>query len=161
MPNRLLPLRMDAVTVLTKQNAKLIPAILLLCYGDLILFFGQCRWPKFSTILLSKENREIIGGLELMSWMLLLLGRKAYALKFLKVIIQVMLMISSLKLLESDKYLSSWSVLDIGTGNGLLLHELAKQGFSDLTGVDYSEGSIKLARTLADRDGFSNINLLD
>jgi methylase of polypeptide subunit release factors len=69
-------------------------------------------------------------GLELMSWMLLLLGRKAYALKFLKVIIQVMLMISSLKLLESDKYLSSWSVLDIGTGNGLLLHELAKQGYA-------------------------------
>jgi len=32
--------------------------------------------------------------------------------------------------------------------------------FSDLTGVDYSEGSIKLARRLADRDGFSNINLL-
>uniref|UniRef100_A0A6M2F679 Protein-lysine N-methyltransferase n=1 Tax=Populus davidiana TaxID=266767 RepID=A0A6M2F679_9ROSI len=61
---------------------------------------------------------------------------------------------------ESDKYLSSWSVLDIGTGNGLLLHELAKLGFSDLTGVDYSEGAIKLARRLADRDGFSNINLL-
>ncbi|CAK7322824.1 unnamed protein product [Dovyalis caffra] len=72
---------------------------------------------------------------------------------------------------ESDKYLSSWSVLDIGTGNALLLHELAKQGikkistlvharFSDLTGVDYSEGAINLARRLADRDGFSNINLL-
>ena len=31
---------------------------------------------------------------------------------------------------ESDKYLSSWSVLDIGTGNGLLLHELAKLGYT-------------------------------
>ncbi|KAJ6339968.1 hypothetical protein OIU77_007838 [Salix suchowensis] len=61
---------------------------------------------------------------------------------------------------ENDKYLSSWSVLDIGTGNGLLLHELAKLGFSDLTGVDYSEGAVNLARSLADRDGFSNINLL-
>uniref|UniRef100_A0A6N2LSA5 Protein-lysine N-methyltransferase SVIM_LOCUS228219 n=1 Tax=Salix viminalis TaxID=40686 RepID=A0A6N2LSA5_SALVM len=61
---------------------------------------------------------------------------------------------------ENDKYLSSWSVLDIGTGNGLLLHELAKLGFSDLTGVDYSEGAVNLARRLADRDGFSNINLL-
>ena len=29
---------------------------------------------------------------------------------------------------QSDKDLSSWSVLDIGTGNGLLLQELAKQG---------------------------------
>ena len=32
--------------------------------------------------------------------------------------------------------------------------------FSDLTGVDYSEGAVNLARRLADRDGFSNINLL-
>ncbi|KAF2313827.1 hypothetical protein GH714_013687 [Hevea brasiliensis] len=61
---------------------------------------------------------------------------------------------------QDDKYLSSWSVLDIGTGNGLLLQELAKQGFSDLTGVDYSEGAIDLARNLADRNGFPNINFL-
>lgn len=56
--------------------------------------------------------------------------------------------------------LSTWSVLDIGTGNGLLLHELAKQGFSDLTGTDYSEGAIELARSIAIRDGFPNINFL-
>ena len=31
---------------------------------------------------------------------------------------------------QGEKYLSSWSVLDIGTGNGLLLQELAKQGYS-------------------------------
>lgn len=31
---------------------------------------------------------------------------------------------------QLDKYLSSWSVLDIGTGNGLLLQELAKQGYA-------------------------------
>ncbi|CAI0450965.1 unnamed protein product [Linum tenue] len=61
---------------------------------------------------------------------------------------------------DGDKHLSTWSVLDIGTGNGLLLQELAKQGFSDLTGVDYSEGAIELARNLADRDGFSYINFL-
>ncbi|KAJ7971259.1 Protein-lysine N-methyltransferase [Quillaja saponaria] len=59
-----------------------------------------------------------------------------------------------------DKYLSSWRVLDIGTGNGLLLQELAKQGFSDLTGTDYSDGAINLAQSLADRDGFSNIKFL-
>lgn len=27
---------------------------------------------------------------------------------------------------QGDKYLSGWSVLDIGTGNGLLLQELSK-----------------------------------
>ncbi|XP_042502865.1 EEF1A lysine methyltransferase 2-like [Macadamia integrifolia] len=56
--------------------------------------------------------------------------------------------------------LSGWSVLDVGTGNGLLLQELAKQGFSDLTGTDYSEGAIDLARSLADRHGFTNMNFL-
>lgn len=33
---------------------------------------------------------------------------------------------------DGDKYLSTWSVLDIGTGNGLLLQELAKQGYAFL-----------------------------
>lgn len=61
---------------------------------------------------------------------------------------------------QGYKYLSGWSVLDIGTGNGLLLQELSKQGFSDLTGIDYSEGAIDLARNLADRDGLPNINFL-
>ncbi|XP_022759293.1 EEF1A lysine methyltransferase 2-like [Durio zibethinus] len=61
---------------------------------------------------------------------------------------------------QGDKYLSCWSVLDVGTGNGLLLQELAKQGFTDLTGTDYSEGAIDLARSLADRDGYSNIKFL-
>ncbi|KHN47249.1 Methyltransferase-like protein 10 [Glycine soja] len=59
-----------------------------------------------------------------------------------------------------DKVLSTWSVLDIGTGNGLLLQELAKQGFSDLTGTDYSERAISLAQSLANRDGFSNVKFL-
>ncbi|GAB4832346.1 hypothetical protein Ancab_006362 [Ancistrocladus abbreviatus] len=61
---------------------------------------------------------------------------------------------------QEDPGLSTWSVLDIGTGNGLLLHELAKQGFSDLTGIDYSEDAINLARGLAGRDGFTNISFL-
>ncbi|KAH6759952.1 S-adenosyl-L-methionine-dependent methyltransferases superfamily protein [Perilla frutescens var. frutescens] len=61
---------------------------------------------------------------------------------------------------QSEKDLSSWSVLDVGTGNGLLLQELSKLGFSDLTGTDYSEAAVDLARSLAHRDGFPNIKLL-
>lgn len=30
---------------------------------------------------------------------------------------------------QGEKDLASWSVLDVGTGNGLLLQELAKQGY--------------------------------
>ncbi|KAH7658557.1 Protein-lysine N-methyltransferase Efm4/METTL10 protein [Dioscorea alata] len=56
--------------------------------------------------------------------------------------------------------LSTWSVLDVGTGNGLLLQELAKQGFSDLTGIDYSEAGIELAHNLAVRDGFAGIKFV-
>ncbi|PPS02733.1 hypothetical protein GOBAR_AA17923 [Gossypium barbadense] len=61
---------------------------------------------------------------------------------------------------QDEKYLSCWSVLDIGTGNGLLLQELSKQGFTDLTGIDYSEVAIDFARSHADRDGFSSIKFL-
>ncbi|KAK3163735.1 hypothetical protein QOZ80_1AG0007640 [Eleusine coracana subsp. coracana] len=64
------------------------------------------------------------------------------------------------KKLCSSKDLPSCSVLDIGTGSGRLLQQLAKQGFTDLTGIDYSEGAIELARNLAIRDGFEHINLL-
>jgi SAM-dependent methyltransferase len=64
------------------------------------------------------------------------------------------------KNLCSSKDLPSCSVLDIGTGSGRLLQQLAKQGFSDLTGIDYSEGAIELARNLAIRDGFEQINFL-
>lgn len=55
---------------------------------------------------------------------------------------------------------ADWSVLDIGTGNGLLLQELAKTGFSDLTGTDFSEGAIDLSRNLAARNGFPHIKFL-
>ncbi|EEE55202.1 hypothetical protein OsJ_03050 [Oryza sativa Japonica Group] len=59
-----------------------------------------------------------------------------------------------------EKQLSNYPVLDVGTGNGLLLQALAKQGFSNLTGTDYSEGAIELAKNLAARDGFTSINFL-
>ncbi|KAK9683166.1 hypothetical protein RND81_10G120400 [Saponaria officinalis] len=62
---------------------------------------------------------------------------------------------------EQEVYdLSNWSVLDLGTGNGLLLQEMANHGFLDLTGVDYSEGAIDLARGLADKEGITNLTFL-
>ncbi|CAM8927318.1 unnamed protein product [Rhodiola kirilowii] len=61
---------------------------------------------------------------------------------------------------KNDDILQNWSVLDIGTGNGLLLQEFAKQGFTDLTGTDYVEGAVELARRLADRAGFAHIKFL-
>ncbi|KAM3331980.1 hypothetical protein ACQJBY_027689 [Aegilops geniculata] len=66
----------------------------------------------------------------------------------------------NIKFEVDDKHLFDYPVLDLGTGNGLLLQALAKQGFSDLTGTDYSEGAIELARNLAARDGFATISFL-
>eukprot|EP00850_Spirogloea_muscicola_P010850 SM000065S20199 [mRNA] locus=s65:243612:249564:- [translate_table: standard] len=53
---------------------------------------------------------------------------------------------------------AAWRVLDLGTGNGLLLHALSKHGFKDLTGSDYSEAAIELARAVAQRHGQQSIN---
>lgn len=46
-------------------------------------------------------------------------------------------------------------VLDVGCGNGHLLIQLAKEGFANLTGVDYVEGAVTLARELAAKEAVS------
>ncbi|KAJ3694380.1 hypothetical protein LUZ60_009860 [Juncus effusus] len=58
----------------------------------------------------------------------------------------------------TDKNLSAFNVLDVGTGSGRLLQELSKQGFSNLVGIDFSEAAIEVARNRANRDGFPNIS---
>jgi len=50
---------------------------------------------------------------------------------------------------ESDEISESSSVLDIGSGNGIFLIELACAGYSQLTGIDYSESAVQLARLVA------------
>lgn len=50
------------------------------------------------------------------------------------------------------------SVLDLGTGNGSFLLELAKLGYRNLSGCDYSEQSIALARAIAQRRSVSDIH---
>ncbi|MEE6486512.1 hypothetical protein FKM82_014621 [Ascaphus truei] len=47
------------------------------------------------------------------------------------------------------------SVLDIGTGNGMLLVELAKLGYKSLTGIDYCTDAIELARSICEKEGVS------
>lgn len=42
------------------------------------------------------------------------------------------------------------SIVDVGCGNGMLLNELANRDFINLTGIDYSEKAIVLAREIAE-----------
>ncbi|KAI4882555.1 hypothetical protein NFI96_034486 [Prochilodus magdalenae] len=51
------------------------------------------------------------------------------------------------------------AILDIGTGNGVFLVELAKHGFKNLTGIDYSSGSIELTRNIVEEEGLTNIKV--
>ncbi|XP_037583030.1 EEF1A lysine methyltransferase 2 [Dermacentor silvarum] len=46
-------------------------------------------------------------------------------------------------------------ILDIGCGNGHLLVHLAKEGFNNLTGVDYVENAVILAKELAAKEAVS------
>ncbi|GFR98383.1 methyltransferase-like 10 [Elysia marginata] len=53
---------------------------------------------------------------------------------------------------------TSARVMDLGCGNGTMLIGLQEEGFSDLTGVDYSEGAIQLAVDIAKKEEISDIN---
>ncbi|XP_057237193.1 EEF1A lysine methyltransferase 2 [Malurus melanocephalus] len=61
--------------------------------------------------------------------------------------------------LEKHKVPLDSSVLDIGTGNGVLLIELAKSGYMNLTGIDYSPSAIQLSEKIREKEGMSNIKL--
>lgn len=47
-------------------------------------------------------------------------------------------------------------IIDLGCGNGVTCIHLASQGFSDVTGVDYSPDAIKLARKIAEKHGLQS-----
>ncbi|XP_068184204.1 EEF1A lysine methyltransferase 2 [Antennarius striatus] len=49
------------------------------------------------------------------------------------------------------------AILDIGTGNAAFLVELAKHGYRNLTGIDYSPASIELARNVLKMEELTDI----
>ncbi|XP_040294962.1 EEF1A lysine methyltransferase 2 isoform X1 [Bufo bufo] len=62
--------------------------------------------------------------------------------------------------LNAQKIPLTTSIVDIGTGNGMLLVELAKSGFSSLLGIDYCADAVALARNICEREGVSqSVNL--
>ena len=63
-----------------------------------------------------------------------------------------------LKQQKLDK--QSVRILDVGTGNGVLLLQLAKLGFQNLTGSDYSAQSIALANKILQQHQATNVKLV-
>ncbi|XP_026864636.2 EEF1A lysine methyltransferase 2 isoform X1 [Electrophorus electricus] len=51
------------------------------------------------------------------------------------------------------------AILDIGMGNGVFLVELAKQGFTNLTGIDYSIASVELTRSILEGEDLTDIKV--
>ncbi|KAM6066838.1 EEF1A lysine methyltransferase 2 isoform 2-T2 [Chlamydotis macqueenii] len=68
-------------------------------------------------------------------------------------------MVRIIRWLEKQKVPLDSSVLDIGTGNGVLLIELAKSGYTNLTGIDYSPSAIQLSEKVREKEGMSDIKL--
>ncbi|XP_042192688.1 EEF1A lysine methyltransferase 2 isoform X1 [Callorhinchus milii] len=54
---------------------------------------------------------------------------------------------------------SDAAFLDIGTGNGVFLIELARAGFSNLTGIDYSTSAVELAKAIVEKEQIVGIKL--
>uniref|UniRef100_UPI00398EF49D EEF1A lysine methyltransferase 2 isoform X2 n=1 Tax=Pristiophorus japonicus TaxID=55135 RepID=UPI00398EF49D len=61
--------------------------------------------------------------------------------------------------LESQKIPKDTALLDIGTGNGVFLIELAKAGFTNLTGIDDSSSAVKFAKAIAEKEEVLSLKL--
>ncbi|XP_029962681.1 EEF1A lysine methyltransferase 2 [Salarias fasciatus] len=64
-----------------------------------------------------------------------------------------------LRWMDRAKIPESASVLDIGTGNGAFLVELAKHGYRNLTGIDYSPASVELAKNVLEAEDLPNVTV--
>ncbi|XP_077094338.1 EEF1A lysine methyltransferase 2 [Siphateles boraxobius] len=61
--------------------------------------------------------------------------------------------------IEAQHVSENAAILDIGTGNGMLLVELAKHGFSNLTGIDYSTAAVELTINILEEEGLRNVKI--
>nr|XP_040218508.2 EEF1A lysine methyltransferase 2 [Anopheles coluzzii] len=58
---------------------------------------------------------------------------------------------------QEDEIKADDSIIDLGCGNGMMLIELAREGYTKLTGIDYSPKAIELSKAIC-RDQDLNIN---
>ncbi|XP_053663711.1 EEF1A lysine methyltransferase 2 [Anopheles marshallii] len=58
---------------------------------------------------------------------------------------------------QEDEIQTNDSIIDLGCGNGMMLIELAREGYTDLTGIDYSPKAIELSKAIC-QDQDLNIN---
>uniref|UniRef100_A0A3P8SDS9 EEF1A lysine methyltransferase 2 n=1 Tax=Amphiprion percula TaxID=161767 RepID=A0A3P8SDS9_AMPPE len=64
-----------------------------------------------------------------------------------------------LRWMDKAKIPENAAILDIGTGNGTFLVELAKSGYKNLTGIDYSPASVELARNVLQAVDVSDVTV--
>ncbi|KAF6199113.1 hypothetical protein GE061_007138 [Apolygus lucorum] len=50
-------------------------------------------------------------------------------------------------------------IIDLGCGNGMMLIELAREGYNNLTGVDYCESAIELSKSIIKTQSMDHIKL--
>uniref|UniRef100_UPI0037E88A08 EEF1A lysine methyltransferase 2 isoform X2 n=2 Tax=Semicossyphus pulcher TaxID=241346 RepID=UPI0037E88A08 len=62
-----------------------------------------------------------------------------------------------LRWMDTAKIPENAAILDIGTGNGAFLVELAQHGYRNLTGIDYSPASVELARNILQAEDLKDV----
>ncbi|XP_026164841.1 EEF1A lysine methyltransferase 2 [Mastacembelus armatus] len=66
-----------------------------------------------------------------------------------------------LRWMDKAKIPENAAILDIGTGNGAFLVELARHGYRNLTGIDYSPASVELARSVLLAEDLEDVTVME
>ncbi|KAM9366053.1 EEF1A lysine methyltransferase 2 isoform 2-T2 [Pholidichthys leucotaenia] len=64
-----------------------------------------------------------------------------------------------LRWMDKAKIPENAAILDIGTGNGAFLVELAKHRYTNLTGIDYSKASVELSRNVLQAEDLTDVTV--